>query len=178
MTIKILLSKIKCIMKKEMIEKIREKVILANNPECENYNEALMHDIRSNKQECEVLLAEANQIIKWYDISKTSTFKYELIGQSLTLERVLVALNYYSEDSKINDLMTQDWGNMPGSAFGVIYRFGSEVFTIFWGRVEIYGFVEGNSEYNEEKTIDWQPNITLENQTDETIKAIYNILCV
>ena len=73
--------------KEKMLEKIREKVILANNPRCKNYDEALMHDIRFNKQECEVLLKETNQIIKWYNISKTTTFDYELMGQPLTLER-------------------------------------------------------------------------------------------
>lgn len=144
--------------KKQMIEKIREKVILANNPRCKNYDEALMHDIRFNKQECEVLLKETNQIIKWYNISKTTTFDYELMGQPLTLERVLIALKMYKN---IQPLISYDKNNLMSicvtkeQEISEIMRIGIIFYHLF----------------------SWQPNQTLDNQSEETIRAVYNILC-
>lgn len=131
--------------KEKMLEKIREKVILANNPRCKNYDEALMHDIRFNKQECEVLLKETNQIIKWYNISKTTTFDYELMGQPLTLERVLVAINRHNTSYCYTDntiILKQQINEYSYCFSGV-----------------------------------WQPKQTLDNQSAETIRAVYNILC-
>ena len=133
--------------KEQMIEKIRKIVIVANNPECKSYDEALMHDIRFNKQECEVLLKETNQIIKWYDIFKTTIFDYELIGQPLTLERVWVALKQYNN-----------------------YCYGHNHIIFLPQQIEEYSYIFVD-------ICTWQPNQTLDNQSDETIEAVYNILC-
>lgn len=133
--------------KEQMIEKIRKTVIVANNPRCKSYGEALMHDIRFNKQECEVLLKETNQIIKWYDISKTTTFDYELMGQPLTLERVWVALKQYNN-----------------------YCYGHNHIIFLIQQIEKYSYIFVD-------ICTWQPNQTLDNQSDETIRAVYNILC-
>ena len=144
--------------KEQMIEKIRKIVIVANNPECKSYDEALMHDIRFNKQECEVLLKETNQIIKWYDIFKTTIFDYELIGQPLTLERILVALKMYKN---IQPLISYDKNNLMSISI-IKEQAISEIIRI--------GIISNH-------LFSWQPNQTLDNQSKEIIEAVYNILC-
>ena len=107
-------------MKIEMIEKIREKIVLTDN------NNWVVND---------------DYIGKYYHHNNS----YRILGLPLTLERVFVAL---AKDFKQEFAMCGDFKCR-----------------VFW-------------QDNVQEIFHWQPNTTLENQSDETIKAIYNILCV
>lgn len=144
-----------------MIEDIREKVVLANNPECKTYEEALENE-KKNEIHCEVLFEyEGNPEIMSYskakDLMKKNDFmakgqangsiKFTVLGLPLTLERVLVTLNKNPK----NDV-----------------RYFSCSKAINFRTSYVFDMIDFLSE--------WQPNQTLENQSEETIKAIYNIL--
>lgn len=186
-------------MKKEMIEKIREKVILANNLECKNYDEALEKEflqegciikskdeyiiipenkqgkycIYSNNYSYEEDPEELSYWIKTLGCACCSTTLYEsnywdldnpyeiykILGLPLTFERVLVALKIYKN---IQPLISYDKNNFMSISV-IKEQEISEIIKV--------GIISNH-------LFSWQPNKTLENQSDETLQAIYHILCV
>jgi hypothetical protein len=128
----------------QKIEKIREIVIMKNNPECKSYEEALQKEYGSNdcllgKYESDVILSKSVFLaLKCY---KDDNIKFDVIlGLPITLERLLIALNNIDDHS--------------------YYSFGTG---------DIYCS-------EEDWSCVWQPNKLLEEQSEETIDAIYNIL--
>lgn len=88
--------------KEEMIQEIRKVVIMANNPKCKTYDEALAEEIKDDNHylnDCKVVMQNGDiKIIPYYLLLKNTNLiqygKYEFLGLPLTLERVLVALNH------------------------------------------------------------------------------------
>jgi hypothetical protein len=158
----------------EKIEKIREKVILANNPNAVDLSHALDLEFCHNNCSIEVVrhfdLDEDNVINDeqheafctkelWRNHYDCSIEQYQqkeycgepfysvkkIIGKPLTLERVLVSIEYKHDR---------------------IWSFQYQANIGFY----INSFSQGK--------IIWQPNKTLENQSEQTIDAIYKILCI
>ena len=142
-----------------MIEEIREKVIIANNPKCKTYEEALEGEVSNGCQfmQCQFILTDQdNHVVNSDYIAKYyhHNYNYKILGLPLTLERVMIALNFYT--SNRDTVYTSDGR--------VIYEciLLRQPFTVF----EIV------------REIDWQPNNPPENKSEKTIKEIYGILCV
>lgn len=166
--------------KKEMIKKIREEVILANNPDCRSYEEALKKELKfgcevyCNKTESNYTIAGQYGLscvipdyLMQYMITSDTNFNnpslihfkdgefafkiyndntryaVTIVGLPLTLERILVAIEY--KHNKI-------WS----------FQYQTNI-----------GFYINS--FSQDKII-WQPNQTLESQSIETIEKIYNIL--
>lgn len=133
-------------------EFIREKVIMANNPECKTYEEALEKEEEHNS--CQYKIIRGNGEIEtgcgyWYHgYSSWDDVDREILGLPINLERLLVALNQGIEEKDE----------------GLFFSTGFEIRKILVD--------EG---YNG-KICKWQPNKALEEQSEETIEKIYNIL--
>ena len=138
--------------KEKMLEKIREKVILANNPECKTLEDALREEVKnsSTSVQCQFVLTDNDNCIvngdyvaKYYHHNNN----YKILGLPLTLERVWVALKQYNN-----------------------YCYGHNHIIFLPQQIEEYSYIFVD-------ICTWQPNQTLDNQSDETIEAVYNILC-
>jgi hypothetical protein len=148
----------------EKIKKIREKVILANNPNCKNYDEALQQEVALNKylNDVEVEMNDSIvQIIPYYLYLKNPNAvkygKYEFLGLPLTLERVLVACYHYNMIQPLISYTknkTMSIGGMTAQTICDIAKNGIQVVALF----------------------DWEPNKTLDNQSTDTIESIYDML--
>lgn len=131
----------------QKIEKIREIVIMKNNPECRSYEEALEKEYGSNdcllgKYESDVILSKSVFLaLKCY---KDDNINFDVIlGLPITLERLFIALQVTLKQQ-----------------FAICGDFKCRV---FWKN-------------NVEEIFSWQPNKLLEEQSEETIGKIYNIL--
>lgn len=140
--------------KKEIIEKIRKKVIMANNPNCKSYKKVLKKE--SKIGDCS---------IRCY---------------RLTLERVLVALkianekrlksdiNFLQEIAEYNDL--EDISQIEEWMFCIAYP--CFPFIQFQTAKFEWTITTGDNQ----GIISWLPNKTLEKQSERTIRDIYNII--
>lgn len=138
----------------QKLEKIREKVILANNPECKTYEEALHKELK-DEDNCLILSfnhtnLDGSQpcILRYSDYE----YKYDdkdgsckILGLPLTLERVLVALNKFNQKN----------GFYITCAKAIHFVHGDN-----------YSYIKGICE--------WQANQTLDNQ-DKAIDELYNV---
>lgn len=172
--------------KEEIIEIIREKVIMANNQNCIDlvhalerefcHKDCLMEvvkhfdlDDENVMNDCESLGICTKEL--WEENYSCSIEQYQqeecggdpyysikkIIGRRLTLERVLVALKTHKD---INPLISYDKNHFMSISV-IKEQEISEIVTI--GIMANHLFL-------------WQPNNTLENQSEKTIKAIYDIL--
>lgn len=138
--------------KEEMIADIRRVVIMANNPECKTYEEALAKEIKDDNHylnDCKVIMLNGDiKIIPYYLLLKNTHLiqygKYEFLGLPLTLERVLLTVNHFR------------------GGYDHVYD-GSWICTV----------MSSNGMAELEKVCDWIPNKTLDNQSDQTIETIY-----
>jgi hypothetical protein len=104
----------------QKIEKIREIVIMKNNPECETYEEALENEEKQDARElpCLYILTDNDNcvvnrdyIAKYYHHNNN----YKILGLPLNLERLLIALNniddhsYYSFGTGNIYCSEEDW---------------------------------------------------------------------
>ena len=153
-----------------MIEFCREKIVMANNPECKTYEEAL-HEESKNRYQCQVSFQYENgpadilpydsaiQIVSC-DIIKPAlekgVAKYQILGLPLTLERALVGLKYKLDEDYDFKEHTVTLCLKVGKILSIGYQFGtSRIFHV---------------------KIDWQPHKTLENQSDQTIEGVAELL--
>ena len=149
--------------KEKMLEKIREKVILANNPECKTLEDALREEVKnsSTSVQCQFVLTDNDNCIvngdyvaKYYHHNNN----YKILGLPLTFERILVALKMYKN---IQPLISYDKNNLMSISI-IKEQTISEIIRI--------GIISNH-------LFSWQPNQTLDNQSKEIIRADYNILC-
>jgi hypothetical protein len=154
--------------KEQMIEKIREVVVIANNPECKTYEEALQEESKIHgcliaiitspyseqyrKIEMATILwddgIDSSGNERYYCYRNNATFttvkgKNKILGLPLTLERVMVALNEVDEG----------------------YAYSNEYIVYFDPG-------DKDHDFNFDVICEWKL------ESEETIKAIYNILCV
>lgn len=143
--------------KEQIIEIIREKVIMANNPGCKIYEEALEKESKDVSCLYEIIRDDGRKEIGcgyWYsDYSFTTDKSKRVLGLPLTLERVLVCIN--------NKVLKFDNGVEYKEHEDVMYKTGTIV--CYDGR-DICELCE------------WRPNKTLDEQPNETIKTICSIL--
>lgn len=161
-----------------MIEIIREKVIMANNPECTDlihalelefkYKDCLVEVVKHFDLDDENVMNDYESITictkeLWQERYDCSLEQYQqrecggdpfcsikrIIGRCLSLERILVALNKQNED----------------------YAYSN-------GKIMLLDVRDDENDYHNEIICEWQPSNTIENQSNETIKTIYDILCV
>ena len=143
------------------IEFIREKVIMANNPECKTYEEALEEELKNSSKENPCLfvltdndncIVDSDYIARYYHHNNN----YKIIGLSINLERVFIALN--------NNITKYIYN---GNA--IISLHNSSLHNPLTGEISF-------NEFLDDKICNWQPNKTLENQSEKTINKIAEIL--
>lgn len=157
--------------KKEMLELCREKIIMANNPQCKTYEDALQEEknldgciFYNEKHKMFGMNKPTNTLTRcepdysgyngeWFLFEKCGTQDddatlhspeyYKILGRPLTLEMILVAL----KNTEINK-------------FAISYKTN-----------KICLYKSGLDKY-----FDWKLNQTLDYQSDQTIESIYNLL--
>lgn len=177
--------------KEEIIELIRKKIIIGNNPECNNYEEARKKELSING--CKILIQTQyrhssedifiNETQEITILKSIQTHNYSDITKYLC--NIDNGLQSYRIEEKTNFLYNLKFGveDLP---------FGGYKKTLFVGfplTLERVIVAIGNIFFcysnNEMLThycqiliscCKWQPNKTLEEQSFETIKSIYGIL--
>jgi hypothetical protein len=201
--------------KEQMIEKIREVVVIANNPKCKTYEEALKMEKETERQSLSNCMMEYNHGY----ISQCSISQYysAILGFHWAKETIIGELKQrcfefdddgllYDEDNNPIEKMicNVEIRNALDDIEEVIEniniraRLGREskilglpltlerVMVALTKKIDCCYrdgnicelFNNFNSSFDLVSICKWQPNKTLDDQSQETIKAIYEILCV
>ena len=167
--------------KQQKIDYIREKVIIANNPECKTLEDALEKESlvsgclvkhitsplspQDRKVATAIILwddgVDSSENKRWFCFNDNITFttiqkKDKILGLPLTLERVLVALN----KKRIRGLCFADNEGIP--------HYVSDGTNIY--------LVDLSRNVKASLVCEVVPSKHLDQQSDETIDAIYDIL--
>ena len=192
-----------------MLDFIREKVIMANNPECKTYEEALEKEVKQlgSLVDCDMIardyiiperailtVSASNKYRERFviepvymktfcvygkrkegDIYKNGTYYTDrILGLPITLERLLVTL----QNQCVIILGERKEELFKISITRTLDRENKYEFTV--ALLSFNNWLIGESEpFTTTSTIidfKWQPNQTLENQKEYTIKCIYDIL--
>ena len=167
---------------KEMLDFINKIAVMANNPECKSYEEALENE--SNSYDC-LFIDETGYIYNYgqkhfadLDCESSGLKVQTILGLPLTLERLLVALEH-----KIVRLNEEE--------ALLFFRKNNGVRTVYKNKINyvLGGYSQSaiSHPYSVLRLVTikgitlqiidiWQKNKTLQNQSEETIATIYNIL--
>jgi hypothetical protein len=189
--------------KEQMIEEIREKVIMANNPECKTYEEALEEEGLNGDCYCEISDGKLAFATKHQLLAQ----KYGLNGAFGTMIRQLEYSDEESEDdedeqtgiycrsmtdgidthevlkyiNRVKDYIISDERGKISRVIGLPITLERVLVCLnkryFSDGTRIFRF-NPIGEPEDWSMVSWQPNKTLDQQSEETIKAIYDILCI
>ena len=168
--------------KEEIIEAIREKVVIANNPECKTYEVAKKEELK--KEGCQVLWISGKdkQIYTRLSNKKTmcSDLSQYLIKDEMGIRLMQFNSQYFFENIQLNitDLEKTIFLGLPLTLDRVLTTLDKTINSVIDLSIAVDGKFFITFVNPVEEPFYWQPNKTLENQSENTIEQIYQILCL